>query len=337
MATYNELVNMVRDWANRDISVLPDSIIQSCLRYSADEAYRNLEIPPLEHTRYYVTKNEESLIIFCTKVSEGVYSTVSVPNMSTADFDENGVNPTVSNTSFLVPPDAVSFIYLRTPGVIDRPPVGSTVAATVVTEDNQADFAIVSSNNTPSVTSHAVYKDTMYDERTDVKTFYDFNDNIGYTNYFTRKGGKILAAGLATEGHVLELFYYRRLPALDARSILPVSLTLAAAQASPDIYEVVSTAQYDALPYLEQRTYELVETSYVRYINEVFNWLKDHNERVLLFGALHRVFDFLQEEDQSQKYKARFMESVQELNEEERNRNMSAGQTVVRFGNTNLI
>ena len=215
--------------------------------------------------------------------------------------------------------------------------MGSTVDSIAVTDDNVDSFAIINVDSTPSTTAHSTYKDTMYDERTDVKTFYDFNDNMGYTNYFTRKGGQILAAGLATEGHVLELFYYRRLPALDARADLPSTLTLSEAQADTTTYEVITLSQYDALIHLEQRTYHVLEGSYVRYILEVSHWLKDHNERVLLFGALHRVFDFLQEEDQSQKYKARFMESIQELNEEERKRSMSAARYVIRFGNTSLI
>ncbi len=335
MATYNELVDMVRDWANRDVSVLPDSIIQSCLRYTADEAYRTLEIPPLEHTRYFITKEVGGVLTLCFKISDGVYSTTTQADVKTADYD-NTSNTNASNVSFLVPPDTVSFIYLRTSGLIERPEVGSLVGGVEITDTNQGNFAIVNSLGKPSVTPLSGYRDTVYDERTDVKTFYDFNDADRYSNYFTRKGGSILATGNEAVGNVFELFYYRRLPALNARNILPVALTLLEAQ-NDTTYQVITSTEYGSLTELAQRTYDLVETHYVRYALEVSNWLRDHNERVLLFGTLHRVFDFLQEEDQSAKYRSRFIESITELNTEEKKRKMSAGHTTISFGNTNLI
>lgn len=57
MATpvYTNLIGKVRDWSNRDSEVLQDSIINDCLEYAADDAYRILRIPPLESIRSYVT------------------------------------------------------------------------------------------------------------------------------------------------------------------------------------------------------------------------------------------------------------------------------------------
>ena len=48
--SYDSLVTLVRNWANRDAQALPDAIIQDALRYAVDKAYRTLRIPPLEHT-----------------------------------------------------------------------------------------------------------------------------------------------------------------------------------------------------------------------------------------------------------------------------------------------
>ena len=56
MATaYTNLINKVRDWSNRDTEVLNDSVINDCLEYAADDAYRILRIPPLESIRTYTT------------------------------------------------------------------------------------------------------------------------------------------------------------------------------------------------------------------------------------------------------------------------------------------
>jgi len=56
MATprFDALVSKVRDWSNKpEINTIPDSVIQDCLSYGADECYRQLRIPPLETTVLY--------------------------------------------------------------------------------------------------------------------------------------------------------------------------------------------------------------------------------------------------------------------------------------------
>jgi len=336
MATYNELISTVRDWANRDESVLPDTIIQSSLRYAVDEAYKILEIPALEFTKNFVVRGEVPLT-YCVKTSEGVYTAVTTYNTKDAIIDNNDINPNTENASFNVPSDTISFIYLRTPGVVVRPDIGSTVSGTTVTEDNVNSYAVVSSSDIPLTQAHSSFTNTLFNEKTDLRTFYDFNDSEVYTNYFTRKGGKVLLSGDIKEGDVLELFYYRRLAALDARPQLPDGLTLAAAQADTDSYEVITESAWEALSYLEQRTYEPISGSYVRSTQEIPNWLKDQNERVILFGALVNVFDYLQEDQQAQKYRAKFGQSIVELNEEEKKRKASAGNAYVRFNANGLI
>jgi len=39
---------MIRDWANRDVSVLSNSVVTKCFDYAADKAYRTLRVPPLK-------------------------------------------------------------------------------------------------------------------------------------------------------------------------------------------------------------------------------------------------------------------------------------------------
>lgn len=337
MATYTDLVKMVRDWANREDTVLPDSIIQSSLRYAADESYRYLEIPPLEFSRYYVIRKDTALT-YCVKASEGVYTVAVSNNIKDAKFDSNDTNPDVANASFAVPHDTISFIVLRSMGSINRPEIGSTVGGVAVTDVNQNNYAIILASDTPSVVSHSAYQDTVYNETVDTKTFYDYNDSTHNSGYFTRKGSNIIVAGeLVKEGDTIELFYYRRLAALDARKTIPATVTLAEAQTDSATYEVKTAVEYETLTVLEKRTYQEIEGEYVRYVAEIGNWLKDQNERVLLFGALHRCFDYLQEDQQSEKYKARFAEAVQELNNEEKKRKLSAGQAHVSFDARGLI
>ena len=53
MPTYANFTALVRDWSNKDSSVLSDTRIQDCLRYAADKCYRNLRVAALENTITY--------------------------------------------------------------------------------------------------------------------------------------------------------------------------------------------------------------------------------------------------------------------------------------------
>ena len=58
----------------------------------------------------------------------------------------------------------------------------------------------------------------------------------------------------------------------------------------------------------------LTVTTVTRYGINVPNWLREENERVVLFGALQEAFTYLQEEDQAAKYLQLFFQEIEELN-----------------------
>jgi len=64
--TYTQLTTLVRNWCNRDEEVVSDAIIQDCLKYAADKAYRTLRVPPLENVAVY----ESSLLTTATSTSQ---------------------------------------------------------------------------------------------------------------------------------------------------------------------------------------------------------------------------------------------------------------------------
>lgn len=53
MTAYTDFVAKVRNWANKDSTVLSDAIIQDCMRYAADKCYRRLRVSALEQTITY--------------------------------------------------------------------------------------------------------------------------------------------------------------------------------------------------------------------------------------------------------------------------------------------
>lgn len=307
---YDELVDLVRDWANRDTQALSDSIITSALRYSADEAYRRLEIPPLEFTSYFVLTEDGVAPTF----TGGDSSNIGVGTLKKITADG------IQDAEIPVPGSLVSFIHIRSSGKATR---------------DGSDNVVLDADGVPVVTH--TYSDPVFDQKSDIRTYYDMNhDKVAY-NFWSRKQGSILLSGHIAVDDVIEVHYYRRLAALDARVTLPTGLTLAAAQAAPELYEVLTPVEHAALNATSRKTFSVVEGSYVRSVTQVSNWLRDENERVLLFGALHRCFDYLQEEDQSQKYYQRFLTAMDELNQEERRRKASGGNIRVNYSGHGFI
>jgi len=95
MATnrYNSLIEKVRSWSNKpEAQTVADSVIEDCLGYSADECYRLLKIPPLESSIEYTIE--------------------SADNVGDGDTTNSMYNS--AYTSFAVPEDLVSFVYIRT-------------------------------------------------------------------------------------------------------------------------------------------------------------------------------------------------------------------------------
>ena len=71
--------------------------------------------------------------------------------------------------------------------------------------------------------------------------------------------------------------------------------------------------------------------------NEIQHWLRDENERIVLFGALAEAFAYLQEEDMHQKYKQMFTEQIALINGEEKMRVARGGNLSVSFNGNGLI
>ena len=66
------------------------------------------------------------------------------------------------------------------------------------------------------------------------------------------------------------------------------------------------------------------------------NWLRDENEKVLLFGALSQCFDFLADE-LSQQFNSKFLSEMSQLNQEDKNRTASGGNIQMHYNGRHLI
>jgi hypothetical protein len=83
---------------------------------------------------------------------------------------------------------------------------------------------------------------------------------------------------------------------------------------------------------------EVPTGSTVFYIGkEVHNWLRDENERMVLWGALHYAFEYLGNEEQSAKYLNKQMMAIDELNREEKRRRVSGASNAVTYQVSELL
>jgi hypothetical protein len=251
---------------------------------------------------------------------------------------------------------------------------GTTSITELSIPSNLIEFIQIRATTSTGVTTR------VFNEKADVRTFYDqYAEKYSGIGYWTRKGNSILLspgfqnANFASSEDQVELYYYRRLPALNARFDVTaenanLSETLVSevtednppptdyktntavdtAQLKKAVYtndsddSVVSVVFYEtstadgdipAAPTGQTRT--ITTSSY--YGSEVPNWLRDENERILLNGALAEVFIYLNEPDTASMYANLFSQEIQELNNEEAQRRASGGNIQFNFNGNGLI
>jgi hypothetical protein len=303
MATprYDALVAKVRDWSNKpEVNTIPDSVIQSCLSYAADESYRVLRIPPLEETITYTVVAGDN---------EG----------------ENSAGLPYGNayTSFNIPEDLTQFIYIRT----------------LAQENTGTSYSTFPSN---------VSK--VFNEVTDSRTFFDlYAEKYSVYNWMW-KDGKIYIHPQLAVGAEVEIHYYKRLPALNAvYNVASINYVIGLSDANqPYLTLVVSggTNLYFSTSgsvtkcfntFAEAQAYNPTVTTKMYTGNEVSNWLRDQNERLLIWGALYNLGAYLFDDKMEQRYKEKFTENVFSLNKEEKWRRASGGNVQVNFNTNGLI
>lgn len=298
MATYVEFVGsgdftgdnagMIRDWANRDVSVLPNSVVTRCFEYAADKAYRTLRVPPLEITKVYEVNGTQDELD-----SAGVVGVL--PDISPSAFQGGG-----NVLTFQAPADMIEIIFIRNSDMGTKNP------------------------------------GIVYNEKVDSRTF---NDGFGQTKdffFYTRVGNTYKLHGNFRRGDEIDVHYYRRLPALNATYAATYN-NWVAGLGTLDIGGVATTYANAA-----DKTEASFDTRlagdpdyWVGF--EASHWLRDENERIVLFGALLEVFIYLNDNEEIQKYQTLFSTEIAELNKEEVLRKSRGGNIAMSFTGNGLI
>ena len=298
--TYTNTVERVRRWANRIDSAgsLPNETIQDAMDFAADESYRLLEVASLEYTGTYPALVSSDIEMIAGR---GV-GTLRVPRDSTGNF-----------------------IQVRRVGGNGRPA-----------------------------------ESEVYNTRQDLRGFEDQYTNVADYSAWTRKGNNILVAP-AVVGDTFEIHYYRRLPALNAQYtvnasnwqnrllefsednaiVIPTAGELSNTGTTPLWFPTgtpttVAPAPVTTItPTTSMTTENTVQLNFVG--EESFNWLREEQNKIILFGALWHISDYLENFQEGQAWAQKFQLEIESLNKEERMRRASGGNPTITFEANNLI
>lgn len=340
MATplYDALRAKVINWSNRDPEVLApttaeqNTLVGDFLSYAADECYRKLRIPPFELDTTYTIETADI---------------IGSPNISVLNTNNWAGNGGQAYNKILLPVDFVEMVYIRYAGVA----------------------------NAVTSTGMLVNPGIVFNERTDERTFFDFYAETYSNFYWMRSGDYIYIKPALPVGTQLAFHYYRQLPALDALySVVPENFLFTVntdsvpipASAQPFLGDPTGTETGKtlyginlqksgglSLPAAYYSTASARDTAYATYIipsgytkstsqqnfigKEVPNWLRDQNERLLIWGALARFGAFLDDDKLQLRYEKMFLEDIQSLNSEEKYRRAKGGNVQVHFNANGLI
>lgn len=190
----------------------------------------------------------------------------------------------------------------------------------------------------------------VFNEKLDPRTFFDpFAERYTNNNYFTRERNILyLSPGfgfsnLGTAANI-EVYYYRRLPALNSKYAVTVlnfnAGLLTTTGGTTPLYFVNgnTTTAYATQAEATAADTGSAGTNTVNYIGiDVPHWLRDENERILIYGALAQIFAFTQDDAQASKYDKLFYGEIRELNEEDKLRQSSGGNVQMNFNGRGMI
>ena len=305
--TYDDLVGLVRRWANRDIEVLPDDIVADCIRYAADKSYRHLRIAPLEHTITY---------------------TADALNAATA----NSNNRFSSVTELQIPADLIEFIQIREIDDTGRTTRIFNEKADLRTfndlyAEKYNDFAFWSRQGNCILLSPGFgntgqnFGSTGVGNSTGLELHYYRRLPAQYARY------EVNAANASVGGLCVEITADTPVP----------DITDTPEEAAGGVVPTGTLWTNEGRTLFSDVETDVLTEEITAYGLHVPNWLRDENERILLMGALAEVFFYLQEDDQAQKYTTLFQQEIQELNSEDVMRNASGGNVQMNFNGRGLI
>lgn len=367
--TYTNFVGLVRGWINKDTTVLSDDIIKDCMRYAADNAYRKLRVSALEQTVTYSKTDLESATTSADNLglskTELTIPTDLVEFIQLREIDDEGRTCRIFNEKTDLRTFNDGFAEKTQASYWSR--VGNVIIYSPGFNTGRVLF-------TPTKTELHYYKrlpalNAKYDvtpanfvagyltEDADNGTarLYFLNGNsTAYTTQALAEAALAVGTNKVTS-EVVSITNNNRDITMDTVSAqasdLAVGMSLSGARVSlnngaqPVISNIVSTSPTVKVTMnigqpslLTNDALVFSNTNSKNYLgNEISHWLRDENEKTLLYGSLSEAFYYLQDDEQAEKYKKLFFEEITLLNDEDNKRGASGGNVQINFNGRGLI
>jgi|TARA_R110001583_G_scaffold65329_3_gene188838 hypothetical protein len=362
--TYAEFTTLVRDWSNKDSSVLPDVKIQEAMRYAADKCYRRLRVAALEQS---ITYNSTALTAATTEGNGYVPSKteltlpadliefIQIREIDTLGrtcrlfnektdlrtyndyyaekYDYLAYWSRTGNTLLLSPgfnkgagigtPDKVELHYYKRLPALDAlyDVTPANYSVDFLTASTAAGSSFLYCADSAVDTKYATHAEAVTADATKITAKINVAVSSSATITNDGRSAGTIANGMELSGAGVTLNASTGAPPLVTNASTQNSIVVDTAQSLDDNADITFS-----------------NTTSTKYIgNLVSNWLRDENERVLLMGALTEIFAYVQDDDQSGKYKQLFNEEVLELNNEDATRNASGGNIQVTYNGRGMI
>ena len=362
MPSYSAFIDKIQDWANKDNTVLEDSVVQDCMKYAADNVYRRLRVTALEQT---VTYSKTQLDAATTSSSNRAASKteLTIPADLTEfiqlrEIDDDGRTCRVFNektdlrtfndiyaektqasywsrvgnvliyspgfgTGFtaFTPTKAELHYYKRLPALnalYDVTPANFTAGYLTPVADDAAGTFLYNTTNSVS-TKYATHAQAVAADTTKVTA--DTNNPSSGTTIAVDNASGTIVANMLVSGTGVTLDANGKPPVVQAGGLSQTSVTVNVSQSLGNDVQLTFS-----------------NTGATKYVGtEVAHWLRDENEKLLLYGSLAESFYYLQDEDQAKKYKQLFIEELAQLNDEDNKRGASGGNVQINFNGRGLI
>jgi len=263
--------------------------------------------------------------------------------------------------------DALQYAADKVYRTLRVPPL-ENVAVFVDTDSDLTNATVASTNINPSKTEIQIPQDLteiiaiketdsagntirVFNEKLDIRTFNDpYAERYTNNNYFTRERNVLILSpgfgysNLGTAANI-EVYYYRRLPSLSAKYAVTVlnyaAGLLTTSGGSTALYFVNGNTTTAYATQAEATTAaggNQGNTNTANYIGlDVPHWLRDENERLLIYGALAQIYAFTQDDMQAAKFDKLFYSEIAELNSADKQRQSSGGNVQMNFNGRGMI
>jgi len=354
--TYTELTTLVRTWCNRDEEVVSDSVIQDALQYAADKVYRTLRVPPLENVAVFVDTDsdltnatvastninpskteiqipQDLTEIIAIKETDSAGNTIRVFNekLDIRTFNDPFAERYTNNNYFtrernvLILSPGFGYSNLGTAANIEvyyyrRLP--SLSAKYAVTELNYAAGLLTTSGGTTPLYFVNGNTTTAYETLTKAETA-DTGKVTAKVNVAVSNSTALTndtRSGTVVNGMQISGTGISGIPTVSNASNQN-SIVMSAAQTIADNVDLVFS-----------------NTNTANYIGiDVPHWLRDENERLLVYGALAQIYAFTQDDMQAAKFDKLFYSEIAELNSADKQRQSSGGNVQMNFNGRGMI